>query len=149
MASFKNRHNSLSSHPGSEYLLRTNTEKENSEQYHTFSGLPLPDINVIQSVGLAEISKIDNLIKEIIEYRKAVYGCLSNKVPFRTNILEFVHKSKPQNKFTCLSGTIIEHQQLANDRFSDFSLKGRINSLDNYLVFFTNEAMDVIKKLQK
>ncbi len=115
--------------------------------WSSFKGLPLPEKELIEILGIEEVEKIDSYLKEMIHWKEVLYGKDSKHVGFHSGNIIFKHKTNPNIEIDCSSKTSFEYNPELVKEFSFFP--ERHNSVDNYLVRFSIRVKELIEAGQE
>lgn len=102
----------------------------------SFKGLPLPENNVVEILGMEEVEKIDSIIKEMIHWKEILYGKDSIHTGFHSPLIDLKHKTNPNIEISCSSLTDLTYNPELVGEFHS-SPEMHDDSLDNYLLRFS------------
>jgi|FLOH01.1.fsa_nt_gi hypothetical protein len=128
-----------------------NTEKNNwvyiphdgesiGVQFEEFRNNPIPSDEVIENIGVDEVTKIDSRVKEMMQWREIMYGTNSKKVDYRVGNLYFTNPDFPNIKIRC--SALADFIKYKKEMFTSYQGKATIK---DYLIEIESKVSGVIK----
>ncbi len=125
------------------------SEKESAWKYSPderpgdskFDGLPCPTKKVFQEIGIEGVTEIDEIIKEMIECKKKMYGIDSKLLNFFPHMAFFNTETK--QTVACKEKIFNEDKQKELDRLYEFperAIQG------NYTLIFPREGLPLVEE---